>query len=255
MTVSLLSENAAICLGDKYTCVDPTRSFEGPLTAAKTCSTPSHKYLPAPGLGDMLLVSNRSLACQCGHRAGFRWHFIPQDSEPMTAYFAVAKRIALYLARTAPAAVIDHLAYEVSLLIAEDADLDAGAEALPAAEGLTVRAARSCNCESRAPTSRYCEHQARIQYLGFQRSVWSPPRTTLRPAHAAVLVPDWSVVPPEGPFQPVRKSQEPHDTRWAFPNSLAVQSTAPARQLVSRAPSNLSASGRHGATPAEALYR
>jgi hypothetical protein len=66
------------------------------------------------------------------------WRVSAQDSEPMTAYFAVAKRIALYLARTAPAAVVDHLAYEVSLLIAEDADDDAGAGASPAAEGPTV---------------------------------------------------------------------------------------------------------------------
>ena len=62
----------------------------------------------------------------------------------MTAYFAVAKRIALYLARTAPAAVVDHLAYEVSLLIAEDADDDAVAIASPAAESPTVR--RDSNC-------------------------------------------------------------------------------------------------------------
>ena len=57
----------------------------------------------------------------------------------MTAYFAVAKRIALYLARTAPAAVVDHLAYEVSLLMADDAEPDATAAALLAADCLPVR--------------------------------------------------------------------------------------------------------------------
>ena len=56
----------------------------------------------------------------------------------MTAYFSVAKRIALYLARTAPAAVVDHLAYEVSLLMVEDAEPDAGAAALLAADCLPV---------------------------------------------------------------------------------------------------------------------
>ena len=62
----------------------------------------------------------------------------------MTAYFAVAKRIALYLARTAPAAVIDHLAYEVSLLMADDAEPDATATALLAADCLPVRPGSDC---------------------------------------------------------------------------------------------------------------
>ncbi len=72
----------------------------------------------------------------------------------MTAYFAVAKRIALYLARTAPAAVVDHLAYEVSLLMADDAEPDATAAALLAADCLPVR---PCSVSERgAEPSAYC---------------------------------------------------------------------------------------------------
>ena len=42
------------------------------------------------------------------------------DSDTLSAYFGVAKRIALYLARPSPHATIDHLAYEISLLMTED---------------------------------------------------------------------------------------------------------------------------------------
>lgn len=41
----------------------------------------------------------------------------PQESVSLSAYFCVAKRIALYLARISPQHTIDHLAYEINLQV------------------------------------------------------------------------------------------------------------------------------------------
>ncbi|KAF5834594.1 cell morphogenesis central region-domain-containing protein [Dunaliella salina] len=54
-----------------------------------------------------------------------------QESASLTEYFAVAKRIALYLARISPQHTIDHLAYEISLQAFEDDGSVAAAPGAP----------------------------------------------------------------------------------------------------------------------------
>ena len=51
----------------------------------------------------------------------------PQGLEAVERYFTVAKRIALYLARTSSQQSIDHLVYEISQQINEDEDTSAAA--------------------------------------------------------------------------------------------------------------------------------
>ena len=67
-----------------------------------------------------------------------------ESLEVLTAYFAVAKRISLYLARRSPTATIDHLVHDISLMMLEDTDAHAlysPAAAAATATGSTVRAA------------------------------------------------------------------------------------------------------------------
>lgn len=61
-----------------------------------------------------------------------------ESLEVLTAYFAVAKRISLYLARPSPHATIDHLVHEVSLMMTEDSEASASYAAAPPLPGSSV---------------------------------------------------------------------------------------------------------------------
>lgn len=50
-------------------------------------------------------------------------HAFLQDLSAVERFFTVAKRIALFLARTSSQQTIDHLVYEISQQISEDGDL------------------------------------------------------------------------------------------------------------------------------------
>eukprot|EP00967_Tisochrysis_lutea_P002585 scaffold3161_cov21-Tisochrysis_lutea.AAC.1 len=56
-------------------------------------------------------------AAQQHHASTMLTHLPHNESASLTEYFAVAKRIALYLARISPQHTIDHLAYEISLQV------------------------------------------------------------------------------------------------------------------------------------------
>ena len=69
-----------------------------------------------------------------------------QDREALLHFFTVAKRIALFLARTSPQQTIDHLVYEISQQISEPDDAPAASDSPTGVGCLPAQFPPPCCC-------------------------------------------------------------------------------------------------------------